>query len=220
VNNNIKIAKTKIAIKSFIKLFKILCFVLLMIMVFYSCGRKGPTLYITAAKNKPLCWLNLCIGDKLAMASAADSLMHIEGMQKAAAQGCILDIFYFVWQDPVDSEFHIAGEVEVANDKIERIVLRPPEDHTIGQFIRDFGEPSCVLILDSAQQNKSIDLVFERQGFIVWLDYVSDADYKLITGDMPIAQITLTVPDEAGRWCQSDRFYRVYKWAGYKVQYP
>jgi hypothetical protein len=194
---------------------------LVLVLVLLSCScstQKELPLYITAVPGKPPCWMSLCIGDIADMDLALKQLNNTEGMQKAVKTKDAPNFFSFIWQDPENPANNIWGNLTIIEFHINLIILSPDSLHTLGQFIKEFGNPDCVIVKDSYDNKKTLMVKYSQKGLMLDLDYGPDSN--LVTKQTQIRYLTLFNLQSQYLSCETSDKIRSYRWAGLKQTYP
>jgi hypothetical protein len=193
--------------------------VLELVILTCSCSRvKELPLCITAVPSKPPCWMSLCIGDIADMDLALKLLKNTDGMRRAERTIDAPSFFSFGWQDPRDPNNILRGDLTINEFHINSITLWPNSVHTLGQLIKDFGNPDCVIVTDYDDKRTGLFVKYSEKGLVIYLD--SGKGSNLITKQTKIISINLFKPQSEHPSCQSKGQDRAYKWAGIQQTYP
>jgi hypothetical protein len=174
-------------------------------------------LLITAREGDSPCWKTICAGqgaDKTLVVSLLEEIQGVSNIDERVDSSEV----GFLWQDPEDNNIQVSGTIYTYQWHLQIIALRPKYKATLGQFIRDFGEPSCVEVVDSTDA-KAIDLVYYNLGVRIGLDYIENKGYKYLDKSHELYDIRLFMPIN-DYTCVDHYPTRAYNWEGFTKRYP
>jgi hypothetical protein len=195
----------------------ILCLICLCLAHCTGTSSQIQQLHISVSQGNSPCWEGLCVGQHADKEQVANLLRKMDGVSEVEVNREVNEVV-FEWHD-VKNDISIGGSVVPYADHIQGISLRPVFKMTLGEFISKYGEPNCVYVLDTINNDKSITLESPDVGIVARLDYVDGDTYQHIVKSMLIYQISLTPPINKEE-CTSRRLFRVYKWQGFDAVYP
>jgi hypothetical protein len=174
-------------------------------------------LLFTAREGDSPCWQTLCAGqgtDKTLVASLLEEIPGVSNIKESIETNDV----DFLWQDPENSNIRVAGTISIYLWHIQIIALRPEYKVNLGQFIRIFGEPSCVEVIDGVN-TKSLSLVYPDLGIRTRLQHLESKDNGYLRNNLDIYDIRGFVPTSEFV-CQDHYPAKAYKWEGFTKIYP
>lgn len=207
------------------KIYKYLQVVFIVCLYLFCCvGCAEKPQFLGGESSRLPCWQGLCPGQRVTAEETIERLKTIEGVEYFNYDVEISHIA-FTWINKshctTTVSCRVYGDIYFDSETLSHIRLKTDYEITLGEFIREMGEPQCVNIysVDISNDDENMILRYPLRGLIVDPAGLADKTHRIDPG-VGIESFTLI---DRRLLCVSYKVAtdnnKIYPWKGFDAEY-